>query len=141
MNNNQKLLKAIYQNTEMGKETLHRMIKQCRDENFRHAMAEQFAEYHGLQDECFALMREHDMKRPSENAFSSLAYTSLYFNLRIDRTSSHMAEMVMQGSLMGIIDIARHIRESGEVDEDVRKLAEKLLATEEHNLKDMQKYL
>lgn len=141
MNNNQKLLKAIYQNTEMGKETLHRMIKQCRDENFRKAMADQFAEYHGLQDECFSLMQQHNMLRPSENAFSSLAYTSLYFNLRIDRTSSHMAEMIMQGSLMGITDIARHIRESGEVSEDVLRLAQKLLATEEDNLKDMQKYL
>jgi len=141
MDNNKKLLRDIYQNAAMGLSTLKRMIKRCEDENFRKAMADQFAEYHEIHVKAQELMSAHGLQPQAKSPVEGLAFPALYLNLKVDKTSSHMAEMIMQGSLMGIIDIARAIRENPAAEDEVRILAKKLLATEERNLRNMQEYL
>lgn len=141
MDNNEQLLKTVYDGACMGKETLQHMIKRCKDENFKKCIADQFAEYHDVTERAEAIMGEHKMKPASEGSAGIAARASLRINLRVDATSSHMAEMVMQGCLMGIVDVARAIRECPNADDDVRALAKKLLAVEERAFRSMEDYL
>ena len=68
-------------------------------------------------------------------------HASLKLNVTIDSTSSHMAEMVMQGSTIGIIDIIRALNEYNAAAEEVKELGKKLLKTEENNFEEMKAYL
>lgn len=139
MDHNAKLLQSIYENAAMGKEALGGLIKRCEDANFRQAMAEQFAEYHETQEEVEKLLKAVylEPRRP----FLLALRKHMDINLSIDRTSTHMAEMLMHGSLMGIVDIARERREHTAASEEAQDLARKLLSTEENNLRRLQKFL
>lgn len=139
MDPNTKLLESIYESTVMGKTALGRLIKHCEDANLRQSMADMFAEYHEIQDEAEKLLKAANLA-PSTPPRSPLkAHISL--NLHIDKTSTHMAEMLMHGSLLGIIDLARDIRECEGANQETTALANKLLASEENNLKRLQKFL
>jgi len=139
MDPNAQLLQDIYQNTVMGKVALNQLIKRCEDPDFRKAMADQFAEYHQVQTEAQRLLKAThlDPKRPP--VFPLRVHTSL--NLRLDRTSTHMAEMLMQGSVMGVVDLSRSLRKYSLAGNEARALGEQLLRTEENNLRRLQRYL
>lgn len=139
MDHNTKLLQSIYGNATLGKAALGRLIKRCADSNLRRLMAEQFAEYHEIQDEAEKLLKASYLE-PKQPFFAPLK-KHIHFNLMLDRTSTHMAEMLMHGSLLGIVDIARDRREFTAASEEARELARKLLVTEENNLRSLQRYL
>lgn len=59
-----------------------------------------------------------------------------------NKTPDHVAEMLIQGSTMGVIQITRRLKDyEGSVDKNVQKLAEKLLSTEQHNVEECRKFL
>ncbi len=139
MDPNAQLLQDIYQNTVMGKVALNQLIKRCEDANFRKAMADQFAEYHQVQTEAQRLLKATHLEPKQPPVFPLRIHTSL--NLRLDSTSTHMAEMLMQGSVMGIVDLSRSLRKYSQADSEARALGEQLLRTEENNLRRLQRYL
>ena len=68
-------------------------------------------------------------------------YMALKMNTLTDKTSSHMAEMLIQGSTMGSVDIQKQLNKYSEADTDVRRLGERLLKTEQRNIEQLQQYL
>ena len=62
-------------------------------------------------------------------------------DLKIDSTSSHVAEMLVKGSNTGIIEITKNINHYNKVDEEIKELGKKLLSIEENNYNKLQKFL
>ena len=58
-----------------------------------------------------------------------------------DKSVSHMADMMIQGNTMGMTAIIRNMREHEDADIGATSLAEKLLATAEHNVSEMKNFL
>ena len=58
-----------------------------------------------------------------------------------DRSSTNIAEMMIQGSTMGVTKSLRTIRDCDLRDGQVRDLADKLLYTEQSNIEEMKKFL
>ena len=139
---NIELLNKIYEGAEMGRDILGRLIPLCYDGSLRCSMAEQFAEYHRIlvESERLLLNAGH-IAKPASRAARAPIYASLRLNLKIDGTSSHLAEMLMQGNLMGYIDIARGLSAYTGAKEETRHLAERLMAMEDNNMKQMRRFL
>lgn len=136
------LLNKIYEGAEMGRDVLGKLIPLCADGSLRCAMAEQFAEYHRIlvESERLLLASGH-IAKPASRAARMPVYASLHVNLKIDSTSSHLAEMLMQGSLMGYIDIARALSAYTGAKEETRHLGERLMETEDNNMRQMRHFL
>lgn len=58
-----------------------------------------------------------------------------------DRTPSHIAEMMIQGSTMGIVDITKKLKEYNKADKDISELGNKLLKFEQQNVEQMKTFL
>ncbi|MDE6281089.1 MAG: hypothetical protein K2M15_04770, partial [Oscillospiraceae bacterium] len=58
-----------------------------------------------------------------------------------DRSASNIAEMMIQGSTMGVTKSLRTIRDCNVKDDGVRRLADKLLKTEQANIEEMKRFL
>ncbi len=138
MDHDIELLNEIYRNAELSKDILGRLIKICKDASFRCVMASQFAEYHAVlleAEERIAGMGE------APDAYNMVLrrpiYCGMYLNARIDSTSSHLAEMLVQGSAMGLIEVARALNKFGEAEKSTRALAERLRTAEEANIRQL----
>ena len=58
------------------------------------------------------------------------------------KSPDHISEMLMQGSIMGVIQIIRRMKQyKNQVSKNVYSLAQKLLDTEQRNLEDCKKFL
>lgn len=58
-----------------------------------------------------------------------------------DKSVSHIAEMMIIGSNMGVIDAIRNINKYHNAEEDIVKLMEKLKKFEENNIHTLKEYL
>ena len=66
---------------------------------------------------------------------------SVQMNTLADKSADHIAEMMIQGSIMGVIDMSRSLKRYSQADSSVKKLGEKLIETEENNIQQMKGYL
>ena len=58
-----------------------------------------------------------------------------------NHSASQFAEMMIQGSTMGIINLCKQLNSYKEVKPEIRALAERLLQFEEGNIQELKKYL
>ena len=142
MNSNLELLNYIYKNAEMGQDTLTQLIKIAEQEDFLKLLRDQQKEYKEIFDECDKRINKLNSE---PKGIGKITEISTYFMLNMktltDKTPSHIAGMVMQGSVMGIIDITKKLKEYKDADSSVIALGERLLKMEEHNLTECKKFL
>ena len=141
MEHNYELLKEIYQNAEMSKDIMGRMIKICDDSNFRAELAEEFAEYHEVMCQAKAIIDEKGYPIRTNKAGKAAAMGGIKLNTFIDKTSTHLAEMMVQGSTMGVIDMKRARKMYTGAEDAIRKLANKLCETEQNNVRRMLEFV
>ena len=142
MNIDIKLYNEIYSNAELARDITGRLIRRCRDASLRKAMADQFAEYHAILLEAGeALAKAAEAPEEYSRMMRYPIYCGMRMNLAADSTSSHIAEMLVQGSAMGLIDIARALNAFQEAELGARALAERLQGAEEGNIRRLLAFL
>lgn len=142
MNNNLDFLNFISKNAEMGFTSINDLIDEIEDENFKKIIKKQKEKYEEIYDEASKLIDKYDEEQkgvtPMEK-FSS--YIMIKMNLLADKSINHIAEMMIKGSNMGIIDIRKKLNSYDEIDKKVNHLGEKLLETEENNIEQLKPFL
>jgi len=68
-------------------------------------------------------------------------WMGVQMNTLLDKTSSHMAEMLIQGSSMGMIDNTKTLNTHKNLSPKVEKLTRRLNEIEENNVEAMKRYL
>lgn len=142
MNGNAELLNYIYQNSQMGTETLRQLMDIAEDSVFRSQLQDQFEEYKKINSECKKMLEDRGYDEKGIGSMEKIsAYLTINMKTLMNKSSSHIAEMLIQGSNMGIIDAIKNIRKYKEADKDIIKLMEDLLKHEEKNVNDLKSFL
>ena len=126
----------------MGRNTMQKLMTVTDDPNFRSVLEKQYGEYKDIynQAENKINAKKQNAKKinPIERASS---YVMLNMQIMSDKSPSKLAEMIIQGSTMGVVDMTKRLREYPDAPKDVRALGEKLLKLEEYNVTELKKYL
>lgn len=136
------LLNHIYQTAEMGREGIQSVLKYTEDPKLAGTLNSQYTEYGKLQNAAGSLLQARGEAPkglgPVAKASSEVMST---VKAMTDRSSANIAEMMIQGSTMGVTKSLRTIRDCDLRDEGVRRLADKLLKTEQANIEEMKRFL
>jgi hypothetical protein len=143
MDSNSELLTYIHQNAEMGKDTLNQLIGITKDNSFKSLLQSQFDEYNMINNTTEQKLRARDKEPKDINPLiKAQSYISINLNTLANKKPSHISEMIIQGSTMGVIDITKKIKDYGPTaDQDVLDLANTLLSFEQRNIEECKKYL
>lgn len=142
MNGNVELLNYIYQNAEMGKSTISQLIDISPDEEYKKLLQSQLQEYTSIYESADKKLKEINKEAKNINTFLKVQ-TYIMINLKtlVDKSPSHISEMLIQGSTMGIIDLTKKLKEYDGADQEILSLANKLLQFEQNNVEECKKYL
>ena len=136
------LLNHIYQTAEMGQEGIRSVLKYAGEPKLVSALNSQLAEYEKLQNADGSLLHARGEPPkglgPVTKASSEVMST---VKAMTDRSPANIAEMMIQGSTMGVTKSLRTIRECDLRDEGIRRLADRLLKTEQANIEEMKRFL
>ena len=142
MNGNVELLNYIHQNSEMGQDTIKQLVGISKDEEYKKMLQSQLEEYKMIYDTTDEKIKELNKQAKDINVFSKAStYFMVNLNTLVNKTQSHISEMLIQGSTMGIIDITKKIKEYPNADKEILDLANKLLKLEQNNVEECKKYL
>ena len=137
------MLNFIYQNSQMGVETLNQLIPMIDNEAFKKRIEAQLKEYEQIHEEAKKLLNRHGYDEKGIGALENImAYLMIDMKTLMDKSSSHIAEMLIQGSNMGIIDAVKRINQyEKEAEKEVTALMKRLLKFEENNVERLKEAL
>lgn len=142
MNGNAELLNFIYQNSEMGTNTLKQLIQIVEEKDFLVYLETQLKGYQDVEEKAKQLLNENGC---DEKGISTMEKIRTYFMINMktltDKSASNIAEMMIVGSTMGIIDATRQLNRYKEAEKNIRNLMEDLLSFEEKNVEKLKKFL
>lgn len=142
MNDNVKLLNFIYQNSQMGVETIEQLEKIVEDKDFKRYLKEKYEGYCKIHKDAKEKLNSHGYDERGIGSFEKIrTYLMLNMQTLTDKSTSHIAEMMMIGSTMGIINAIRNIADYNHAKKDIIKLMETLKAFEEKSYGDLQKFI
>lgn len=142
MNGNTEFLNYIYQNAEMGKDTLKQLINISKDEEFKNVLHNQLEEYKKIYDIAKEKIEKSNKEAKELNAFSKVtSYIMINIHTLMDKSTSHISDMLIKGSTMGIVEITKKINDYEEADNEIMELANRLLKFEQNNIEEYKKYL
>ena len=142
MNANAELLNFVYQNSQMGIDTLSQIIEIAEDEKLKECLKNQKEKYEEFHSEAARLLRENGHDEKSIGMFDKL---KTYFMINIqtikDKSSSHLAQMLIEGSSMGVTNALQDLRKYEKADTDSLHLMRKLYKFEENNVEKYKQFL
>ena len=137
------LLNFIYQNSQMGVETLHQLLPMTDNETFQKQIKAQLKEYKSINEEARELLNKSGYEEKDIGRLEKvMTYVMIDMKTLVDKSASHMAEMLILGSVRGIIDCIKRIRQyEGEAKREIVELMKRLLKFEENNVERLKKSL
>lgn len=142
MNGNAELLNFIYQNSQMGVETISHLLEIVEDKKFKIYLHEQLKDYENIHSESRNMLNSNGYDEKGISAFQKIrTYLMINVQTLTDKTASHISEMLIIGSNMGVIDAIKNIREYKDVEKDIVQLMNKLLKMEEKNIEKLKEFL
>ncbi len=142
MNGNAELLDFVYQNAQMGVGTIDQLVHIVNNEEFKEHLSAQLEEYRSILSEAKELLNNNGC---DEKGISTCSKIKTYISIRLqtakDQSPSHIAEMLILGSNMGIIDAIKNLKQYEDAEEDIRNLMKRLLKFEEENVQQLKHFL
>jgi organic radical activating enzyme len=142
MLNDVEMLNDIRKNVQMGCKGIDEILPYAKSEKFRKALETQKEEYGRIFEEADQMLHERGENPESVSAMAKISSkTMTMMKTMKDPSEDHLAEMMYQGSAMGVTKIIRHQREYSGSNPKIIQMSERLLKTEESNMAQMRKFL
>lgn len=142
MKDDEMLLNAIHKNARVGKGTLERVLSSVGELKIREDIERQLKGYNGFMLKSAEMLKNEGKEVKESDTLSNLSVgLGVKMNLMIDDSSSHVAQMVIEGSNMGVVDMTKTLNGDKHFAKPYKELAEGLVQFEENNIQDLKKYL
>ena len=140
--NGMALVNSVYRNAEMGRDGLYTVLRKTDDTAFRQVVLTQLAEYQAILNEAEDLLREGGCSPQGNPPMAKMMVRmTACRKASEDNSPSALADMLIQGSSMGVTKIARQLSHCRAPGEDTLALAARLQKTEENNIEKLKEYL
>ena len=138
------LLISIYKNVKMAGDALLNLMPKAQDEKLKSEMTVQVSAYEAFASRAAKLLGEAGVKPEEEGIVTKLtAKWGMAMNTMRDSSTGHLAEMIIEGTTMGITDMLRQIRENENTNasESSLRLARDVCSYEEQTVENMKAFL
>ncbi len=138
------MLDAMYKNVKMGADSIIDIMDKVTDKPFREELTAQIDRYEEYAAKIGKMICNEGNTPKEENIMAKMgAKIGMAMNTMTDASTSHLAQMVIQGATMGTTELTRLIREHENTNcsEETLKLARDIVKYEEATIETMKKFL
>ena len=139
----EEILAEIYRNCHLALESISDILPAIEDEELKAEILHQHEEYERISGKAACLARDKglEVKEPSA-VKKAMMWSSIKMSTLMDNTRSHIAEMMVQGTVMGITSLKTSLGELPENDdEEITALLKELISVEEEFEKKLKEFL
>ena len=131
------MLESLYKNVKMGSDSIIKLMDKVSGEDFKAALTKQIDGYEKIAERIRKHLCSMGQRAREENIMVKLwSSVGMAMETMTDSTDSHLAQLVAEGSSMGITDSIKLLRdyENTSVSEEALAFAREIIKFEEHNL-------
>lgn len=141
-NINLTILNEINKAAKMGMDSISYVLKKVGDETMKENLSSQNSEYGKIVDRVnseFAKYGEIPDEAPVMDKM--MGWTGVQLNTITDKSNSHIAEIMIQGGDMGIIECQKLLNHNPRADEPVKNILNDFMKMQQNNIEQMKKFL
>ncbi len=130
---NSETLSEIYRNTQLALQSISDILPEIEDERIKEEILRQYEEYEKISSSAALLARNNGQELKEPNPIKkAMMWSGIKMNTMKDRSTQHIADMMIQGTVMGITSLKKTQSDSqGLLDSEVDALLKELIALEE----------
>lgn len=126
----------------MGMDAIHFILPKVKDNNLKKELNIQYEKYKSIHNKICELYPEYSRKEPHEtNAMNkAMTWYGIEMKTLVDDTTSKLAELLMQGTNMGIIE-GRRLLNHKHTDNKVNDLIQEYVNMQENAVEKLKQFL
>ena len=138
------MLEQLYKNVKMGSDSIVKLLPKVSDGKFKTDLTDQLNGYESFAAKAKSRLKDMGAEAKEENPMVKLwSSIGMTMSTLTDSTDSHLAQMIAEGSNMGVTDGIKLLRdyENTNVSESALKLVRDVIAFEEKNVERAKSYI
>ena len=141
-NVNKKAVLDVYKNAHIALQSLNDLIPSVSDKDLKKELKAQVDGYSEVINEVKAYLKKKRIKEQDIGVLKkAMLWGSIKMNTLFNTSRNHIAEIMVKGTNMGIIELTAMKNEKENFNEDVVALIDRLLELEEKYVERLKKYL
>ena len=139
---NLELLTSIYQNCRIGVQSIQDIEPSVEDENLRAELREELEQYNNFAVRCEKIAKEYEEILPDNHILEKARlWTSIKMTTLTDKSTRHLAEMLLLGSVMGTLQCYKDLADFKGADKELLELCGELQQLQEKNFNYLKMFL
>lgn len=141
-NINLTILNEIGKATRMGLSSITFVSDKVEDEKMKEDLSTQYADYGKVLDKLNTQFEKYG-EIPDEEPMMDkmMTWTGVQMNTLTDKSNSHIAELMIQGNLMGIIESQKLLNHSPEMEKEVKDILNDFINLQNNHIDKLKQYL
>lgn len=137
-----KMLKEIYRSSKTAMDAISILLSKTDSPEFRESLQNQLDSYRDIAEQAVMQLSGFRELPDDSDVFSKLGlWSAVQINTVTNKNVDHMAEIMISGSTMGIIDMTRFVHSDKDVDVYAVELGNRLINVEQKNIDIMRSFL
>ena len=142
-NQNLNILDEVNKGTTMGMDAISIINEKVKDNVFKNVLNTEYGKYKKIAqriDELYSNYTDKDPHEPS-GMTKMMTWYGIQMKTITDDTTSKLAELLMQGTNMGIIEGRRLLNQNDDAAPDVKSILSDFVSMQEDSVETLKKYL
>ena len=142
MDNNRYILNELNKGIKMGMDSISNVSEKVQNDRFKEDLKYQYDEYNKILNEVNQeLTNYNDFPKELNPMQKAMGWMGVEMNTITDKSNSKIAELMLQGINMGIIEGVKLLNQNPDADEEVKNVLNKFIKFQENTVEQLKKYL
>lgn len=139
---NLKVLKELHTGAQMGIKAISYVSEKAENEEFKRELSTQYNQYEDVLNKVTDLYN-HYGEVPSTTHLKNdmMAWMGVQMNTINDKSNSKLSEMLIQGTVMGIIEGRKILNHNPNVDQNIKNALDEFVQIQENSVTRLKEFL
>ena len=140
---NKDTLDEINKGCAMGMDAIKNILEKVEDSEFKEVLENEFDKYKEIHHRIEQKYEEYSKEDPTETSVMNKIMTSWMTDMKLmtDHSDSKIAELLLQGTNMGIIEGKKLLNHKDELEQEVEDILKEFIKMQEESVETYKKYL
>ena len=142
MDNNRYILNELNKGIKMGMDSISNVSEKVQDDRFKQDLKYQYDEYNKILNEVNDDLTDYDDFPKELNPMQkAMGWMGVEMNTLTDKSNSKIAELMIQGTNMGIIEGVKLLNHNPDTEQHIKDILNKFIDFQQNNVEQLKKYL
>ncbi len=128
----EELLSEVYRNCQLALESISDILPEVENEKMREEMTKQHETYEKISARASVIAKDKGYEIKAPNGLKkAMMWSSIKMNTFANNSTSHIADMMVKGTVTGITALKTSLSETEQKDDEITTLATDLISAEE----------